>query len=82
MYEIIKYVKDHGMNVSISYKYVEDIIKLEVSKSSGVSLYKIDDIVYGIELIKFSPEDLLFRRVEQMVYMLEKRFEEVKDEGK
>jgi hypothetical protein len=72
MYKIVKYVKDRGMGVSVRYNQTEDIIQIEVYKPCGVSIYKVNMVMYGIEAINPESGDLLFGNVKSMVEALER----------
>lgn len=73
MYKIVKYVKEHGMNITIRYDFEKDIITLHVYKKCGVSIYTVEFTMYGIESIDTTPGDLLFGNVKDMVAELERK---------
>ena len=71
MYEIIKYVSSHNMDIDIRYLKDEDIIKIRVSRKDSASVYAVELLKYGIECLNVNPESLLLDEIKTMVMKME-----------
>lgn len=76
IYEIIKYVSSHYMDILFNYSNEEDLFKIRVSVKRGVSVYAVDRVMYGVEILNtLNQTDVLFDYVKEMVESLEKTVE-------